>query len=374
MRNNNQILLLGTLLSLIFACCEPIESVDTLDNDDYSELIDEAEGHLEDFGLSCELENVSQGHEASIRMTIRNDSSVDVNVFAWYTPWDKNSNVFAVKNADSNVEYKGPLLNRLPPTEEAFVSIPYGEERSAVYDLKWYRPTEQDEYEISMIQPTMTVRTINGEYLLQHNCGNVHAAFGASGIGVIEQSLLEPYPDCTSSQKAKINRVIDGALQLASAAVLDIASNNTYAMKRWFGESEPKTKSTYAWMLEEDEYIRCGGSSCDGNRGVVVDYIFDEKLRLCPALWELPYLGMQSASQVETLVHELAHLVDSPMGSIVDWDNPSCVGFSDNKCYDYPNSLHLATHCTRCAQRNTDNYVGFAVEAFMRPALFTAIL
>jgi hypothetical protein len=120
----------------------------------------------------------------------------------------------------------------------------------------------------------------------------------------------------------------------------------------------------------------------------------ENRLYLCPAVWGHPFLDGSSLSQVEVLLHELSHLVDSPAGAVTDWQHPACTAHADARvssllaglgslvlpfvdleprCWGYTNALYLASQCSGCATRNASNYAGFGFEATVRPALLTAI-
>lgn len=346
----------------------------------------QGDGRFADLGLSCSL-SVSG---PKVTMSISNNGQSDVRVFAWDTPWDQQSdalNVVASKTG-AKARYRGPALTRIQD-ERSFVTVPAHGSLQAQYSLSgFYELGEEQEFTIGLQESTLGVSTQGDSRLLQlaHECGVVTLARddNASGesVGSISDALLKPYPDCTASQKAQIRTVIDGAMAAARAAIAEYDRGNAQPIKRFFGNQSNNPKVGYQRMLAEDELVRCGSavpvpgepeptiSPCNGNLGVVSDYFFDEKLYLCAGVWSAPFASVEAhAQQVGVLVHELAHLVDQPAGNIPDFQNPSCVGWEKNKCYDFRNAVQLATHCTDCAQRNAENYMFFAMQAFMRPAM-----
>lgn len=335
----------------------------------------QGDGRFADLGLSCSL-SVSG---PKVTMSISNKGQSDVRVFAWDTPWDQQSdalNVVAAKNG-AKAKYIGPHLNRIQD-ERSFVLVPAHGNLQTEYSLSgFYELGEDRAFTIGLQKATLGVSSPGDSRLLElvHECGVVVLARddGGESVGSVSDALLSPYPDCTASQKAQIQRTIDGAMVAVRAAIAEYDRGNAQPIRRFFGNQSSNPKAGYQRMLAEDELVRCGGSPCGGNLGVVMDYFFDEKLYLCPAVWSGPFASVEERHQhVGVLVHELAHLVDQPAGNIPDFENPSCVtlpGAPANTCYGFANAVQLATHCTDCAQRNADNYKFFAMQAFMRPAM-----
>lgn len=330
------------------------------------------DGVLEDYGISCDF-SISDG-VATTRL--RSTSEKDVRFLAWDTTWDRNSDAVVLVDTASGLGlgYHGPVMRRVE-SEQSYITIPAGAEITSEYPLgAWYGLEEGQTLRARLRQSRLRLKVGSDFKDVAVNCGSSESTFHRAEGGELAQSLLEPWPSCTDIQTERINRAIGGAYLLAHAALQDFDNLSKSHERRWFGNESNSPRVAYQRMLTEDELVRCGGSACDnGDLGRVMDYGYDQKLYLCAPLWDKPYMAMNSYSWSEVLVHELAHLVDQPDGSIVDWENPSCDGFGD-RCYEYPNAVQLATHCTECAQRNAENYAGFAAEAFMRPALMIAVL
>lgn len=321
------------------------------------------------YGVTCAL--TQEGDQ--LRLTLGNTGRTTVKFLAWNTLWDDKADVLSLKGVVSGREaaYRGPELRRVID-ERSFRSIEPGTEISTTYDPStWYRPEDGERVAATVRQSDIHLIIDGSEVTTALKCPSVELALEPRS-GESSQALLEPYPSCTDAQKERINRTIDGAYAVARAAIRDFDNHNEHQQIRWFGDLSNNPRVAYERMLTEDELVRCGGASlCTSALGVVSEYFYDDKLYLCGSLFANPYIEMTSFSWVEVLVHELAHFVDQPAGDIVDWDNPNCTGYGD-KCYEYPNALRLAT-CERCAQRNAENYAGFGIEAFMRPALLAAI-
>jgi hypothetical protein len=333
------------------------------------------DGTLEDYGLSCRAE-ISNGQ---FHVHVQNDSAEEVDFLGWGTPWDKYSDVLRVRSLATGheVEYRGPELNRRM-NEDSYIRIRPHENVEAGYAVNTWYPTGEA-VQIALRRNTFRLKIGGRELSVAHHCGSGVLEAGSADVGQVTEALLEPYPTCTTTQKAQINNAIDGAMRAASLAVQDYENANVHPILTWFGSWSLGPWEAYARMLTEDELVRCGsqGKPCTGNLGVVVDYFFDEKLYMCAPVWNAPFASlMEWNQQVGVLIHELAHFVDQPAGNIVDWDNPNCTYQPDPdeqpKCYGWEDSLYLAT-CTRCAQRNADNYKFFAMQAFMRAPLFAAV-
>jgi hypothetical protein len=326
---------------------------------------------LADYGVSCD---VSVG-TSKLSVTLRNATGVDVRFLAWNTPWDQQGDALHIVSSDTRevAPYVGPVLNR-KLDESSYLVVPAGGEVSSTYSFDGRYTTLPGSGEVGLRNEPLLVEIAGRAVKLNHGCRAKQVKLGLVEHGETQQSLLEPYPSCSAQQKASLQRMIDGAMKAAELAAGELQRGNSAAKARWFRDQSLHPRSAYTRMLAEDEYVRCGGSSCEDNLGVVMSYGYDEKLYICAPLYSMTYastLGYEQ--QVGVMIHELAHLVDQDGGSIVDWDNPSCAGWPDNECYGYENALSLATHCTECSQRNAENYKHFAMEAFMRGAVHAAI-
>jgi hypothetical protein len=377
------------VLAGTFGCGQRDEAVPTLPTLEAREPV-QGDGRFSDLGLSCSM-SVSG---PKVTMSISNQGQSDVRVFAWDTPWDQQSDALNVmaSGTGAKARYIGPVLTRIQD-ETSFVTVPAHGNLQTEYTLSgFYELGEGQEFTIGLQRSTLGVSAQGDPRLLQlaHECGVVklarHDQSSGENVGSVSEALLSPYPDCTATQKAQIQTVINGAMVAAKAAIAEYDHNNAYTIQRFFGNQSGNPSVCYQRMLAEDELVRCGSvvplpgepaptiSPCDGNLGVVQDYFFDEKLYLCPGVWSGPFASVEAHNQqVGVLVHELSHLVDQPAGNIPDFDNPSCVGWPDHKCYGFENVVQLATHCTDCAQRNAENYMFFAMQAFMRPAMVVAM-
>jgi hypothetical protein len=340
------------------------------------------DGYMRDYGLSC----TSRVSGDDLVVKVQNDTANDVRIFGWNTPWDKNADAFRVVNPNTLevIDYTGPILNRERDETSDIVVPAYGDATGIYPIAKWYPVRDGDVVDIALASSTFEL-TINGQVVnVAHDCGSAHLHRQTTESGESTQALLEPYPSCTETQKAEINRAIDGAMRAVTLATRAFDDGNSVARDRWFGNQSLSPRAAYSRMLVEDELVRCGsdGSPCSDHLGVVMDYFFDNKLYLCAPVWSKPYASTEGwEQQVGVLVHELAHLVDQPDGSIEDFQNPNCSYrvdcpfydlSCDPKCYGVPDSLYLAS-CPDCAQRNADNYKYFAMQFFMQGAMTAAI-
>jgi hypothetical protein len=364
------------VLACTFGCGQRDDAAPDLPTLEAREQV-QADGRFGDLGLSCSI-SVSG---PKVTMSISNQGQSDVRVFAWDTPWDQHSDALSVvaSGTGAKARYIGPQLTRIED-ERSFVTVPAHGNLQTEYTLSgFYELGDGKEFTVGLQRSTLGVSAQGDPRLLQleHGCGVVTLArddeSSGESVGSVSDALLSPYPGCTTAEKARIQKVIDGAMVAARAAIGEYDRGNAYTIKRFFGNQSSNPKVGFQRMLAEDELVRCGGSPCSGNLGVVVDYFFDEKLYLCPGVFSGPFASVEGWNQqVGVLVHELAHLVDQPAGNIPDFENPSCVTVDPNyphMCYGFANAVQLATHCTDCAQRNADNYKFFAMQAFMRPAM-----
>jgi hypothetical protein len=210
---------------------------------------------------------------------------------------------------------------------------------------------------------------------LAHDCGVgvLAAQTSEKDFDSAQQALLGAYPECTAGQKEWINSVIEASMQLIDAARAD-AGWNSHARTRWFGAANLVPNEGFERMRNIHNSVRCGGPSCQGRNGFT-NGERPPKIYLCEEAFYLPWLSGHEFSQVETLVHEIAHAQDSPEGQIIDYPHDTCTEpvWSESRCYGYTNARRLADECPACARLTADNYAGFAFEAITRPALFAVI-
>lgn len=341
--------------------------------------------------LGCRMELAEAGlGGVVVRTTFRNDTAEPIRFLSWGTPWDELADAFEILDSSTQdpLEQVEPTWRMgIVPPDSAYIELGPGKSVSSLYSVSENYPVSGKGAVVMMRAEGVTGVADGVEYEYMPDCGAIELSPSDSPVGTTAQAL-SVHSNCSSSQKEKIrgvikmaNNVTAGALRMSIQGWSSPASPAIKSMnKRWFGVTTPSNTGDglgWAWfdIATSDATVRCGGDACDSSvNGKVVDVVVADRLYLCPAAWKMPIFAMNSRSVVETLIHETAHYEDSTFGDIVDWNNPSCSFNGGNKCYDYPNSLHLATHCFLCARRNTDNYVGFAVEAYMVPLLATSIL
>jgi hypothetical protein len=342
--------------------------------------------------LQCGLEPVWESADGiAVRATLTNNSDKSMRFLSWGTPWDELSDAFKILDTHTQEQ-----IARFDPAwrvaaiapEDAYIEVGAGNVAEVVFALSRHYSVMGRDFAVAMRQPLRLAST-DGTVQFAVDCGQVEVDDRDSNTDLgLASAPLSVHEDCSAATQAKIGRVIQQAQNVTGIALrttLAARSGSStpaleYLNQRWFGTATPSSNAgslsiAFERIASSGAVVRCGGDPCNGQLGVVRDFwARDDRLYLCSPLWDNAFLGMDSYSQVEVLIHEVAHYEDSPFGNIVDWSDPVCEWGDGHECYEYPNALELASSNWVGAVRNAENYAGFAVEAYMLPLLVSVIL
>ena len=87
------------------------------------------------FEIICDT-TYRAGHPVEIEFVLRNISDDTLYVLEWYTPFEGIlGRIFTITRDGDTLEYQGPMVKRMPPTESDYFGMAPGSTRSAIVDL-----------------------------------------------------------------------------------------------------------------------------------------------------------------------------------------------------------------------------------------------
>ena len=304
------------------------------------------------------IQNKEDSASGTVTLKITNTTKKSIKVLKWNTAFEKtlSANIFAVKNGKKLSVYQGRLIKRNSPTDDDYITLEAGEERSVSILLpKYYEMTKEGTYEV----------IYNGSFKVKNQKNFVKKSLKSltvkttiefvpsekKSLSVVEK-LPSQFNGCSLSEITLLNAAHIDAIDITESAydTMVAASELTTGERynTWFGAPNQSRQDTVTSNLNSIH------SALD-TQEVVFDCTCDESyyahvypsqpytIYLCSAFWGAPATGTDSKAGV--VVHEMAHF--------------TVVAGTDDHAYGHSNSKALAISNPANAIANSDSYEYF---------------
>lgn len=318
-------------------------------------------------GLAVEVDlpaYVGPGERALVDFTLRNDSSEDVWVLSWQTPFaELTHHLFDVRRDGRPVEYLGPHVKWAAPRPEDYIHVAAGSSLSTRVDLgRLYDVSTTGEYSVQYrVNVQDAIReagpTLEPRFLASNRA---FAAIERPDLGGFRARTAELRPrtgqasttfvSCSTTRQSTLNTARSNATTYANNSYSYLASGKTGSRYTWwfgtYNSSRYSTVRTHfnniAWAAKNaDIKFNCG---CTSNAYAYVYPSQPYQIWLCNAFWSAPATGTDS--KAGTIVHELSHF--NVLGGTDDW------------AYGQSAAHNLAVSNPSRAVDNADNHEYFA--------------
>ena len=290
--------------------------------------------------LTMEKTALTMADGVNVRFTLTNQSSDDLFVLKWKTPFAGfEGNLFVVERDGERVAYTGRLVKRAAPRATDYIRIPAGEsvsvtfDVSAVYDLRRpgnytvryeaagidvaredFRRAQTVAGALDTLESDTAFMTLTGQDLRGEDLGLEPAAASPAG----GKALTPTYLNCSNGNISSIGNALTNAQNYATESYnflvgLPSASRSTdVRYKTWFGSytsSRYSTVQTHYNNLKNAFAGQVFQLDCDcASDNTLYAFVYSNQpyhVHLCGAFFAAPATGTDS--KAGTLVHETSH-------------------------------------------------------------------
>ena len=297
----------------------------------------------------------------TIAIAFTNNSSNDIKLLKWNTPFEKNisANLFKIQEDTLNtVPYIGRLVKRNHPTDNDYLLFKPSQTHIATINLsRYYAMQKEGSYTIKYIgKLKLKSKVLQSE--LDASVKKKDVSMTIYYIPSQKKTLalnkqVANFNGCTQSNIDTLNLAHDEAIILANVAynAMDNATPGTSGTRyvTWFGAPDNTRQTTvtthfnniYTALDTEQIVFDC---TCTENYFAYVYPSQPYTIYLCNAFWPASLTGTDS--KAGTLIHEVAHF--------------NIVANTDDFAYGQTNAKALAISTPEDAVFNSDNHEYFA--------------
>jgi peptidyl-Lys metalloendopeptidase len=321
-------------------------------------------------GLTASLDMrsfVDRGERAMVSFTLRNDSTEDVYVLQWQTPFHGlEHEIFEVRRDGVQVAYLGPHIKFGAPRPEHYIRLAAGASRTvrvdlgAIYDLSrtgeyavQYRVNVQDAIRLDGPLPELAFIESNQVFAAVERDERLGRVLASAAARPITGNASTSYVKCTASQQSQLASARSNATNYSSNSNSYLGSHTSSnagpRYSTWFGALDSgrynTVKSHFGSILtafqNADVTFNCG---CKKQYYAYVYPTQPYTIYLCRVFWTAPATGTDS--KAGTLVHEMSHF--------------NVVAGTDDWAYGQSACRSLANSNAKRAVDNADSHEYFA--------------